>query len=50
MADTLRVSGFKGSLMLEIGNRVRYGSMDPRDFLKKAADAAGKLRAMVDRT
>ena len=50
VADTLRVSGFKGSLMLEIGNRVRYGSMDPREFLKKAADAAGKLRAMVDRT
>ena len=49
VADTLRYSGYTGSLMLEIGNRERYGGMDPLEFLKRAADAAGKLRNMVDR-
>ena len=50
VADTLRHSGYTGSLMLEIGNRERYGDMNPVEFLKRAADAAGKLRTMTDKT
>ena len=50
VAETLRTSGYSGSLMLEIGNRERYGTMDPLAFLEKAAAAAGKLRQMTDGT
>ena len=48
VTDTLRTYGYTGSLMLEIGNRERYGNMEPHAFLEKAAAAARKLRTMLD--
>ncbi|MBO5258445.1 MAG: sugar phosphate isomerase/epimerase [Clostridia bacterium] len=49
VAKTLRESGYGGSLMLEVGNPSRYGDLEPREFLQKAADAAKILRRMIDR-
>lgn len=48
VADTLRNSDYTGSLMLEVGNPSRYGELSPQEFLKKAWDAAVRLRMMVD--
>lgn len=48
VADTLRNSDYTGSLMLEVGNPSRYGELSPQEFLKKAWDAAVRLRTMVD--
>lgn len=48
VADTIRTSGYTGSLMLEVGNMERYGEMTLQAFLEKAADAVMKLRRMVD--
>lgn len=48
VAATIRESGYTGSLMLEVGNASRYGDMVPQEFLAKAAEAACRLRRMVD--
>ena len=48
VTDTLRTSGYTGSLMLEIGSKERYATMNPCVFLEKAAQAAHKLRRMTD--
>lgn len=48
VAETIRTSGYNGSLMLEVGNAERYGEMTLTAFLEKAADAVKKLRRMVD--
>ncbi|MBQ8401343.1 MAG: sugar phosphate isomerase/epimerase [Clostridia bacterium] len=48
VTETLKQSGYNGSLMLEIGNRERYGETDPYAFLERASEAAAKLRRMID--
>ncbi len=48
VAETLRTSGYAGSLMLEVGNMERYGDMSLSAFLTKAAETIGILRRMVD--
>lgn len=48
VADAIRESGYTGSLMLEVGNKTRYGGMDPREFLADAAERVKKLRTMTD--
>ena len=48
VADAIRRSGYTGSLMLEVGNKTRYGETDPREFLACAAERIRKLRYMVD--
>ncbi len=45
---TLRRSGFVGSLMLEVGNSSFYADLSPEEFLTRAAEAADRLRRMVD--
>lgn len=48
VADAIRTSGYTGSLMLEVGNKTRYGEMDPREFIREGYNRITKLRAMVD--
>lgn len=48
VAQAIRESGYTGSLMLEVGNKTRYGEMDPREFISKGYERITKLRAMVD--
>jgi len=48
IADTIRTSGYTGSLMLEVGNKTRYADMDPREFILEGYRRITKLRTMVD--
>ncbi len=49
VAEQIRVSGFEGSLMLEMnGNQARYRGLSPDAYLSRAADAAKNLIAMID--
>ena len=48
VAQAIRESGYTGSLMLEVGNKTRYGEMDPREFIEESYRRITKLRAMVD--
>ncbi len=54
-AEHIRASGFTGTLMLEVFKNKRYGeqmatydSLSSEAFLSRAADAAKRLREMVD--
>jgi len=48
VARAIRESGYTGSLMLEVGNKTRYGEMSPQDFIEEAYRRIVKLRAMTD--
>ena len=49
VANTIKASGYTGSLMLEIkGNGDRYAELSVEAFLERAATAAKKLRTMID--
>lgn len=49
VAETLKVSGYTGSLMLEIkGNSDFYADLSVEAFLERAAAAVKRLRAMID--
>ncbi len=48
VAQEFRASEYTGSLMLEVGNKERYGTTPPDEFLRNAADAIKKLRFMID--
>ena len=49
-AELLKKSGFEGSLMLELSRNSsdRYTDLSWEEYSQRAADAAKKLRAMVD--
>lgn len=50
VARQIRESGFTGTLMLEVFAKPQfYGAYTAEAYLQKAADAAGRLRRMVDR-
>ncbi len=48
VAETLRNSGYTGSLMLEVGNMDRYGEMTLSEFLSEAAETIKTIRRRVD--
>lgn len=54
VADSLRTSGYRGSLMLELGNPSpngsggKYNGITPEDYLRRAYTAAATLRSMVE--
>jgi len=48
VAKTIRDSGYTGSLMLEVGNKERYGETEPHVFLEKAYTVIDRLRRMTD--
>ena len=48
VANAVRESGYSGSLMLEVGNKTRYGHLEPHAFLEKAVRVITKLRTMID--
>lgn len=50
VARTLRESGFPGTVMLEIshGNDPRYADLTPAEYLQRAANAAKRLRDMIE--
>lgn len=49
VAETIKASGYAGSLMLEIkGNSEFYADLPVESFLEKAAASVMRLRAMID--
>ena len=51
VADEIRASGYKGSVMLEVfcENSHRYDDMEYDSYFAKAAKAADRIRQMIDR-
>ena len=47
VADKIRRSGYTGSIMLEL-KRAAYPDLNLKEFLERAANAARRLRTMVD--
>lgn len=48
VADEIRRSGYQGSIMLEVNRGAHYSDISAEAYFTRAAEAARKLRAMVD--